>query len=59
MKSTQKKIRQCEGLGTNALTEWQNGFVQTLVDTPEDKPDHQFSDKQIEHLDRIHRSHFA
>ena len=56
MKSTGQMIEQLEGLlGTSDLTDWESGFVETLVER-KGKP---LSDKQTEIMERIYRKHFA
>ena len=56
MKSVAQMIAQLEGLlGTKDLTEWEAGFVETLVE----RNGSALSDKQTEIMERIYRKHFA
>lgn len=56
MKSVAQMIDQLEGLlGTADLTDWETGFVETLVE----RKGSELSDKQTEIMERIYRKHFA
>ena len=56
MKSVAQMIDQLEGLlGTKDLSEWEQGFVETLVE----RKGAALSDKQSEIMERIYRKHFA
>lgn len=56
MKSVSQMIAQLEGLlGTKDLTEWETGFVETLV-ARKGQP---LTEKQLEVMERIYKKHFA
>jgi sulfur relay (sulfurtransferase) DsrC/TusE family protein len=56
MKSVAQMIAQLEGLlGTKDLSEWEQGFVETLVK----REGKNLSDKQVEIMERIYGKHFA
>lgn len=56
MKSVAQMVAQLEGLlGTADLSEWEQGFVETLVE----RNGKGLSDRQIEIMERIYRKHFA
>jgi hypothetical protein len=54
------KVAQLEGLlGTSDLTDWESGFVQSLVHHGYAKDSTKMSEKQVEMLDRVWSKHFA
>lgn len=56
MKSVAQMIEQLDGLlGTKDLSDWEQGFVETLVE----RKGSPLSDKQTEIMERIYRKHFA
>lgn len=58
--STTTMIRRLEGmLGTKDLSEWEQGFVETLVAKLEAGQVTQLTERQVETLERLHREHFA
>lgn len=58
--STATMVEQLEGLlGTDDLSEWEAGFVDSLVEARDDGRLLNLSGKQVEVLDRIYRKHFA
>ena len=60
MTSTTTMIRRLEGmLGTKDLSEWEQGFVETLVERLEAGQVTQLTERQVEILERLHGKHFA
>lgn len=60
MTSTTTMIRRLEGmLGTKDLSEWERGFVETLVERLEAGQVTQLTERQVETLERLHGKHFA
>lgn len=58
--STTTMIRRLEGmLGTKDLSEWEQGFVETLVERLEAGQVTQLTERQVETLERLHGKHFA
>lgn len=56
MKSVSQMIDQLESLlGTKDLSEWEQGFVETLVE----RKGRALSEKQTEVMERIYKKHFA
>jgi hypothetical protein len=56
MKSVEQMVAQLEGmLGTKDLSEWERGFVETLVE----RKGKGLSDRQIAIMERLYRKHFA
>lgn len=47
-------------IGTNDLTAWEQSFVQSVADkSNQGKDTSNLSEKQVEKIDAIYRSHFA
>ena len=60
MTSTTTMIRRLEGmLGTKDLSDWEQGFVETLVARLEAGQVTQLTERQVETLERLHGKHFA
>ncbi len=60
MISTTTMIRRLEGmLGTKDLSDWEQGFVETLVAKLEAGRVTQLTERQVETLERLHGRHFA
>lgn len=61
MKSIAQKIEQCSGLiGTADVTEWEAKFIESVQRTlARDHSSVNFSEKQIDAIDRIFHRHFA
>lgn len=60
MLSTTQMIRKLEGmLGTRDLSEWESGFVRTLVGKVESGQVTSLTEKQLDNLQRLHDRHFA
>ncbi len=60
MTSTTTMIRRLEGmLGTKDLSDWEQGFVETLVERLEAGQVTQLTERQVEILERLHGRHFA
>jgi len=60
MTSTTTMIRRLEGmLGTKDLSDWEQGFVETLVARLEAGQVTQLTERQVEILERLHGKHFA
>jgi len=60
MTSTTTMIRRLEGmLGTKDLSDWEQGFVETLVAKLEAGEVTKLTDRQVETLERLHGKHFA
>ena len=60
MTSTTTMIRRLEGmLGTKDLSDWEQGFVETLVERLEAGQVTQLTERQVEILERLHGKHFA
>ena len=60
MTSTTTMIRRLEGmLGTRDLSDWEQGFVETLVAKLEAGQVTQLTERQVETLERLHGKHFA
>jgi hypothetical protein len=58
--STNTMIARLEGcLGTGDLTDWEEQFVQSLVDRKEAGQVLKLTERQVETLDRLHAKHFA
>lgn len=58
--STATMVEQLAGLlGTKDLSDWETGFVESLVDARDDGRLLNLSGKQVETLDRLYRKHFA
>lgn len=58
--STATMIEQLAGLlGTDDLSDWEQGFVESLVEARADGRLLNLSGKQVEALDRLYRKHFA
>lgn len=58
--STTTMIRRLEGmLGTKDLSDWEQGFVETLVARLEAGQVTQLTERQVETLERLHGKHFA
>ncbi|PTB23475.1 hypothetical protein C9I56_38980 [Paraburkholderia caribensis] len=58
--STTQMIERLSGLlGTNDLSDWEKGFVTTLVRMTTDGQVTMLTDKQIDALDQLHARHFA
>jgi hypothetical protein len=58
--STSQMIERLSGLlGTNDLTDWEQGFVKTLQRLTSDGRVTMLTDKKIEALDQLHARHFA
>ena len=60
MTSTTTMIRRLEGmLGTKDLSEWEQGFVETLAAKLEAGEVTKLTERQVEILERLHGKHFA
>jgi len=60
MTSTTTMIRRLEGmLGTRDLSDWEQGFVETLVAKLEAGEVTKLTERQVETLERLHGKHFA
>lgn len=61
MKSLGQKIQSLAGLlGTKDVTEWEDGFIESIVrQTDEGAHTATLTPKQVEVLDRLHSKHFA
>jgi hypothetical protein len=60
MTSTTTMIRRLEGmLGTRDLSDWEQGFVETLAAKLEAGEVTQLTERQVEILERLHGKHFA
>jgi len=61
VKSLGQKIKSLAGLlGTKDLTEWEDGFIESIVrQTDEGEHTTSLTPKQVEVLDRLHGKHFA
>lgn len=60
MKSTTQMIRRLEGmLGTKDLSDWESGFVESLVAKLDAGEVTSLTERQVETLDRLHGKHFA
>ena len=60
MKSTTQMIRRLEGmLGTKDLSDWESGFVESLVAKLDAGKVTSLTERQVETLDRLHGKHFA
>lgn len=60
MTSTTTMIRRLEGmLGTKDLSDWEQGFVETLVERLEAGQVTQLTERQVETLERLHGKHFG
>ncbi|MBB5443644.1 MULTISPECIES: hypothetical protein [unclassified Paraburkholderia] len=58
--STTEMIQRLSGLlGTDDLTEWEQGFVRQLDAIRSTGHVTSLSDKQVERLDELHAKHFA
>ncbi|MGF6697652.1 hypothetical protein OKW38_002264 [Paraburkholderia sp. MM5496-R1] len=58
--STTEMIQRLSGLlGTNDLTEWEQGFVRQLDAIRSAGRVTSLTDKQVERLDELHAKHFA
>lgn len=56
MKSVAQKVSQLEGLlGTKDISEWEEGFIQSLVD----RGGTGLTEKQLAVMDRIYSKHFG
>lgn len=55
------KLKKAEGLiDTRDINEWESNFLQSLVDkAARDKGTQNFTEKQIDVLERIYSKHFA
>lgn len=60
-KSVASMIEQVSGmLGTDDLTDWESGFVESLIERIGERKDTtRLSTKQVEAVERIWRKHFA
>lgn len=60
MTSTSTMIERLSGcLGTGDLTEWEETFVHRLIERNEAGQITRLSERQVEHLDRLHAKHFG
>lgn len=60
MTSTNTMIDRLAGcLGTGDLSQWEEGFVRSLVERKEAGQVTRLTERQIETLDRLHSKHFA
>lgn len=60
MLSTTQMIRKLEGmLGSRDLSDWEQGFVESLVKRVESSQVTTLTEKQIDNLQRLHDKHFA
>jgi len=60
LSSTTTMIRRLEGmLGTKDLSDWEQGFVETLVAKLEAGEVTRLTERQVETLERLHGKHFA
>ena len=60
MKSLAQMITQVEGLhDTGDLTDWENEFVGSLIESDAKSDTTQMSPRQVEQVGRIYRAHFA
>lgn len=58
--STATMVEQLEGLlGTDDLSDWETGFVESMVEARDHQHLLRLSGKQVEILDRLYRKHFA
>ena len=58
--STTTMIRRLEGmLGTKDLSDWEQGFVETLVEKLDAGKVTSLTERQVETLERLHGRHFA
>ncbi|GJH31405.1 hypothetical protein CBA19CS91_01630 [Paraburkholderia hospita] len=58
--STAQMVERLSGLlGTNDLSDWEQGFVTNLQRAVADGNVTQLTEKQIESLDQLHARHFA
>lgn len=61
MKSLAQKIQSLAGLlGTKDVTEWEDGFIESVMrQTDDGQRTTTLTPKQVEVLDRLHSKHFA
>lgn len=61
MISINAQIKRIAGLaGTKDVTPWESGFIDSIVTKTSDGKDvSRLTEKQIEHIERIHNKHFA
>ena len=60
MQSTTQMIRRLEGmLGTKDLSDWESGFVESLVAKVDAGKVTSLTERQLEVLERLHGKHFA
>ncbi len=60
MTSTTTMIERLSGcLDTGDLSAWEEGFVRSLVERKEAGQITRLSERQVEHLDRLHAKHFG
>jgi hypothetical protein len=58
--STATMIRRLVGmLGTRDLSDWEQGFVESLAEKLDAGHVTQLTERQVETLDRLHRKHFG
>lgn len=60
MLSTTQMIRRLEGMvGSKDLSDWETGFVESLVEKVDAGAVTKLSEKQVDTLERLHNKHFA